>query len=210
MTSTILLLQLSTKRAKRVIRLFNGSSINFSKIILYNHQSYAMAPALVETTTVAEHIISDKQAEEIRQKDSLQGEHSKEAFAQGEATTKYDVELNGDQKNPPAAYPHYLPYWDNSKLPPYEPFEPVEPGKNADPAFPNLLPAGSHVKELTANIGAEVSGIQLSKLNNAGKDELALFVAQHKVVAFRDQDFADLPIQEAIVRTTMIPSHEAV
>ncbi|KAL9535545.1 Alpha-ketoglutarate-dependent sulfonate dioxygenase [Sphaerulina musiva] len=157
-----------------------------------------MAPALVETTTIAEHIISDKQAEEIRQKDSLQGEHSKEAFAQGEATTKYDVELNGDQKNPPAAYPHYLPYWDNSKLPPYEPFEPVEPGKNADPAFPNLLSAGSHVKELTANIGAEVSGIQLSKLNNAGKDELALFVAQHKVVAFRDQDFADLPIQEAI------------
>lgn len=169
-----------------------------------------MAPALVETTTVAEHIISDKQAEEIRQKDSLQGEHSKEAFAQGEATTKYDVELNGDQKNPPAAYPHYLPYWDDSKLPPYEPFEPVEPGKNADPAFPNLLPAGSHVKELTANIGAEVTGIQLSKLNNAGKDELALFVAQHKVVAFRDQDFADLPIQEAIVRTTMIPSHQAV
>jgi alpha-ketoglutarate-dependent taurine dioxygenase len=40
--------------------------------------------------------------------------------------------------------------------------------------------------------------VQLSKLNKAGKDELALLVAQRKVVAFRDQDFADLPIQEAL------------
>jgi sulfonate dioxygenase len=51
---------------------------------------------------------------------------------------------------------------------------------------------------LTANIGAEVHGVQLSKLTDAGKDELALFVAQKKVVAFRDQDFADLHIQEAL------------
>lgn len=41
-------------------------------------------------------------------------------------------------------------------------------------------------------------GIQLSKLSNAGKDELARFVAERKVVAFRDQDFADLSIQEAL------------
>lgn len=77
------------------------------------------------------------------------------------------------------------------------PFEAVEHGKDADPTFPNLL-AGATVKEVTANIGAEVSGMQLSKLNDAGKDELARFVAQHKVVAFRKQDFADLPIQEAL------------
>jgi sulfonate dioxygenase len=32
----------------------------------------------------------------------------------------------------------------------------------------------------------------------AGKDQLALLVAQRKVLAFRDQDFADLPIQEAL------------
>jgi sulfonate dioxygenase len=54
------------------------------------------------------------------------------------------------------------------------------------------------VTDITANIGAEVHGVQLSKLTDAGKNELALFVAQKKVVAFRDQDFADLPIQEAL------------
>lgn len=40
--------------------------------------------------------------------------------------------------------------------------------------------------------------VQLSQLNDAGKDELALLVAQKKVVAFRDQDLADLPIEKAL------------
>lgn len=43
-----------------------------------------------------------------------------------------------------------------------------------------------------------MTGIQLSKLSPAGKDQLARFVAERKVVAFRDQDFADLPIPEAL------------
>jgi sulfonate dioxygenase len=38
------------------------------------------------------------------------------------------------------------------------------------------------VQDLTANIGAEVTGVQLSSLTKEGKDELALFVAQKKVV----------------------------
>jgi len=50
---------------------------------------------------------------------------------------------------------------------------------------------------MTGNIGAEVHGVQLSKLSQAGKDQLALFVAQKRIVAFRDQDWADLPISEA-------------
>lgn len=52
--------------------------------------------------------------------------------------------------------------------------------------------------DLTGNIGAEISGIQLSKLSDKGKDELARFVAEKKVVAFRDQDFGDIPIPEAL------------
>jgi sulfonate dioxygenase len=78
-----------------------------------------------------------------------------------------------------------------------EPFQHTEHGKDADSTFPNLL-KDAKVADLTANIGAEVHGVQLSKLTNAGKDELALFVAQKKVVAFRDQDFADLPIKDAL------------
>jgi sulfonate dioxygenase len=51
---------------------------------------------------------------------------------------------------------------------------------------------------LTPTIGTEITGVQLSKLSKAGKDQLARFVAERKVVAFRDQDFADLPINEAL------------
>ncbi|KAJ6014261.1 hypothetical protein N7540_008852 [Penicillium herquei] len=98
-----------------------------------------------------------------------------------------------------ASYPNYLPTWDyEEKYPPLEPFNHVDHGKGADSSFKDLLPEGSKIQKLTPTIGSEVTGIQLSKLNSAGKDQLALLVAQRKVVAFRDQDFADLSIQEAL------------
>ena len=68
-----------------------------------------------------------------------------------------------------------------ARYPPLEFFEHYEHGKDADPSFPNLL-KDAKVVDLTANIGAEIHGVQLSKLTDAGKDELALFVAQKKVV----------------------------
>ena len=52
--------------------------------------------------------------------------------------------------------------------------------------------------DITASIGAEVSGVQLSRLDNKAKDQLALLAAQKKVLVFRDQDFAKLPIDEAL------------
>ncbi|KAG6165855.1 hypothetical protein E4U11_008619 [Claviceps purpurea] len=102
-----------------------------------------------------------------------------------------------------AKYPHYLPTWDaadHGKYPPLEIFEHYEHGKDADPSYPNLLPSGGAVSvtHLTPTIGSEVAGIQLSSLTDAGKDELAHFVAKRKVVAFRKQDFAELPIADAL------------
>lgn len=79
-----------------------------------------------------------------------------------------------------------------------QPFEHYEHGKDADASFKNLLKEGSQVDDITAAIGAEVRGVQLSELDDKGKDELALFVAQKKVVAFRDQDLAALPIDKAL------------
>ncbi|EAQ88322.1 hypothetical protein CHGG_04941 [Chaetomium globosum CBS 148.51] len=99
------------------------------------------------------------------------------------AATKYDAEGEAGLKGHKAA----------------KPFEHTEHGKDADPSYPNLLPEGAvTVTNLTPTIGTEVRGIQLSTLTKAGKDELARFVAERKVVAFRDQDFADLPIDEAL------------
>ncbi|KAJ5703160.1 hypothetical protein N7488_010708 [Penicillium malachiteum] len=84
-----------------------------------------------------------------------------------------------------ASYPNYLPTWDyGEKYPPLEPFNHLDHGKDADPSFKNLLPEGSKIQKLTPKIGSEVTGIQLSKLNSAGKDQLALLVAQRKALDF--------------------------
>ncbi|KAI9804246.1 MAG: hypothetical protein M1833_007053 [Piccolia ochrophora] len=110
-----------------------------------------------------------------------------------------EAETKGTDKQPAATYPHYLPVWDKDVVyPALTPFVHYEHGIDAKPSFKNLLANNAEVVDLTATIGAEVSGVQLHQLTNLGKDELALFVAQKKVVAFRNQDFANLPIDDAL------------
>ncbi|CAK38041.1 hypothetical protein CBS63078_6710 [Aspergillus niger] len=112
----------------------------------------------------------------------------------------YDKDAEEGRKGYPAAkYPHYLPTWDPAqKFPPLEPFEHHDPGLDADPSYSELLPPGVQVTHLTPTIGTEIRGIQLSQLSAAGKDQLARYVAERKVVAFRAQDFASLPIDKAV------------
>ncbi|KAK6463757.1 Fe(II)-dependent sulfonate/alpha-ketoglutarate dioxygenase-like protein [Scheffersomyces coipomensis] len=92
-----------------------------------------------------------------------------------------------------AKYPEFLPTWDpTQKYPPLKFFKHEDPGRRADPNFPNLFPKDSDfkVKRITPKLGSEVRGVQLSQLDDQGKDELALLIAQRGVVVFRDQDFA--------------------
>lgn len=87
----------------------------------------------------------------------------------------------------------YLPSWDpTQKFAPLKFFKHTEPGTRADPELPNLFPqdASFDIKRITPKLGSQVEGVQLSELNDAGKDELALFVAQRGVVVFRNQNFA--------------------
>ncbi|KAK6455574.1 alpha-ketoglutarate catabolism dioxygenase [Scheffersomyces xylosifermentans] len=96
---------------------------------------------------------------------------------------------NRDQSH----FPDFLPTWDpKQKYPPLKFFKHVDPGTRADPSFPNLFPKdGDHkVKRITPKLGSEIRGVQLSQLDDKGKDELALLVAQRGVVVFREQDFA--------------------
>ena len=96
-------------------------------------------------------------------------------------------------------YPQYLPTWDPSqKFPPLEPFAHNEHGAGANDAFPDLLNSSVQIDDLTPTIGSVILGVQLSKLTPAGKDQLALLTARRRVLAFRDQDFADQPIADAI------------
>ena len=69
-----------------------------------------------------------------------------------------------------------------ARYPPLEPFTHVEHGKDADPSFKDLLRDATSVERITPTTGTEVHGVQLSGLTKEGKDQLALLVAQRKVV----------------------------
>ncbi|GAA5852187.1 hypothetical protein JCM9279_006926 [Rhodotorula babjevae] len=64
----------------------------------------------------------------------------------------------------------------------------VDPGARADKDKKALFSAAKEVKHLSANIGTEIVGLQLSQLSDQQKDELALLIAERTVVFFRDQD----------------------
>ncbi|KAJ9092914.1 hypothetical protein QFC21_006626 [Naganishia friedmannii] len=106
-------------------------------------------------------------------------------------TLKGETEKTDDESDYP--YARFLPHFDTSvTYPPLTDFEHHDPGlealKHAEPrAFLN----NATVANLTPRFGAEVSGIQLHKLTPTERQQLALFVAQRGVVAFRDQDFQD-------------------
>lgn len=61
-----------------------------------------------------------------------------------------------------------------------KPFEHYDHGKDAA-SYKDFL-AGATVTDLTAALGAEVHGMQVSQLGKEGKDQLARFVAEKKVV----------------------------
>jgi sulfonate dioxygenase len=90
-------------------------------------------------------------------------------------------------------YAHYMPVWEPHFFPPCPPFHFIDPALRADSRKPNLLGSkGITVRDLTPKMGSEISGIQLSNMTDAQKDELALLISERKCVVFRDQDFLDL------------------
>ncbi|KAL7893817.1 putative alpha-ketoglutarate-dependent sulfonate dioxygenase [Trichoderma sp. SZMC 28014] len=76
--------------------------------------------------------------------------------------------------------------------PPHEALKEFVPARDraffADPSKASLLGLATAVEEVTPYIGTELKGVQLSKLTDQQKDELALLVAERGVVFFRDQD----------------------
>ncbi|KAF5326358.1 hypothetical protein D9611_000928 [Ephemerocybe angulata] len=113
-------------------------------------------------------------------------------YAAAEAIERVKAQLSTNSSSGPS-HPAYLPHFDSSeKFPPTELFEFSDPGLRANPAKPNLLTENTTLKHISPYLGTEVRGVQIYQLSKEGLDELALFVAERKVVIFRDQDFKDL------------------
>ncbi|EAU32875.1 conserved hypothetical protein [Aspergillus terreus NIH2624] len=134
-----------------------------------------------------------------------------------EAPISYDinipyVDVNSDTKVR-TRYPEYLPTWDKMWFDPLPPFEYDDPALRVkDKSKRNLLTPDAKVTEIQPQIGSVVEGVQLSQLSNAAKDELALLVAERKVVAFPNQDLIDAgpEAQESFMRYFGKPNYQPV
>ncbi|BGP16416.1 hypothetical protein JCM10213_004028 [Rhodosporidiobolus nylandii] len=101
----------------------------------------------------------------------------------------------GSEKPAPYKYERFLPNYSTTlKLPPLEPFEHVDPGHQAlkDPQPQSFL-EGANIKHVTPNFGTEiVDGVDLTKLGDRERAQIALYVAQRGFVVLRNQqNFVD-------------------
>jgi sulfonate dioxygenase len=88
-------------------------------------------------------------------------------------------------------YPEYLPTWDKAWYKKLSLFHFEDPALRVkDTSKPNLL-QGATLQRIQPRIGSILKGVQISQLSNAAKDELALLIAERKVVVFPDQDIVD-------------------
>ncbi|KAI5851665.1 hypothetical protein DFP73DRAFT_164137 [Morchella snyderi] len=88
-------------------------------------------------------------------------------------------------------YQQYLPTWEPVFFPPCPEFEFIDPALRADKAKRNLLKGDVVLKHISPKMGSELTGVQLSEMSDAAKDDLALLVSERKCVVLRDQNFAD-------------------
>ncbi|GAA97241.1 uncharacterized protein L969DRAFT_91911 [Mixia osmundae IAM 14324] len=108
----------------------------------------------------------------------------------------------GVAREPDYAFDAWLPRPDPSLH--YEPltdFEHVDPGTRVPDPLTNPLDEllkNAQTAEITPAIGTEVSGVQLSTLSPAQKDQLSVLAARRGVLIFREQDFQELSVPDAL------------
>lgn len=71
-------------------------------------------------------------------------------------------------------------------------------GTKGDPQFANLLADATDVFDYNPKIGTEINGINLAKLTDAQKDDLARLVSTRGVVFFRNQMDLDIDTQREL------------
>ena len=73
-------------------------------------------------------------------------------------------------------------------------------GTHGNPKFRNLLRDATAIFDYTPKIGTEIHGVNLAKLSDSQKDDLARLIATRGVVFFRQQDDFDIETQRNLGR----------
>ncbi|KAL8720534.1 MAG: hypothetical protein Q9225_002626 [Loekoesia sp. 1 TL-2023] len=92
------------------------------------------------------------------------------------------------------AYEHedLRPSFPNLHWPPLSEVPYQDKGLQGDPRFRNLLASATDVFDYNPKIGTEIHGVNLAKLTNAQKDDLARLISIRGVVFFRNQIDLDI------------------
>lgn len=105
---------------------------------------------------------------------------------------------------------HWEPYFESPH---------TDKGLLGDENFSNLLSSATDVFDYTPKIGTEISGVRLSQLTDAQKNDLARLIATRGVVFFRNQDDFDINAQRELGQyfgtlhkhaTTAVPRQEGL
>ncbi|KAI5310056.1 hypothetical protein KEM55_001853 [Ascosphaera atra] len=97
-------------------------------------------------------------------------------------------------------YEDFLPSFPDVKWAPLTEVPYEDKGLLGDPNFKNLLSGATDIFDITPRIGTEIHGVNLAKLNDAQKNDLARLLAVRGVVFFRDQADFDVEHQRALGR----------
>lgn len=96
------------------------------------------------------------------------------------------------------AYEDFLPFFPDIHWGPIGHISYEDRGIRGDSKFRNLLQDAAAVFDYNPKIGTEIRGVDLSKLNDAQRDDLARLVAFRGVVFFRGQKNFDIEAQREL------------
>lgn len=114
---------------------------------------------------------------------------SKLKYGPGRTTVTNHNDYEYDDLRPMFPNTHWEPLIEM----PYE-----DRGLHGDPKFSNLLADVTDIFDYTPKIGTEIHGINLAKLTNAQKDDLARLASIRGVVFFRNQTALDIDAQREL------------
>ena len=146
-----------------------------------------MAPALTGFTTVSANDIErvNKSINKLKSTSKLDGLIYEPGQTDVEKYQEYEHE-------------DLLPSFPNLRWEPLTEVPYFDKGLQGHPKFQNLLSAATEIFDYNPKIGTEIHGVNLAKLTDAQKDDLARLLATRGVVFFRNQTDLDIEAQRCL------------
>jgi len=148
-----------------------------------------MAPFLEEPSTTATYI--GTRAKAVRVQETLSDSTKLKAFVYEPGRTTVETYDHYEHDDLRPIFPDV--HWQPLTEVPYH-----DRGIHGDPHFRNLLSDATDVFDYNPKIGTEIRGVNLAKLTDPQKDDLARLISTRGVVFFRNQTDLDIDAQRAL------------